>query len=137
MTQRWDSRGTGRVTWDSQGTARVTQHTKMSRLDVPNQYTPLLAWSCSKATSPLSSYSPKKQEGVYGVRQHYSPAPLPCESPSDITLPPCGSNSSVGIHHFPNLELFLTSWKQQNKQHLICKLPALDSVPRGGGKPRR
>lgn len=47
------------------------------------------------------------------------------------------ANVSMGIRHFPNLERFLTSWKQQNKQHLICKLPALDSVPRGGGKLRR
>jgi len=28
---------------------------------------------------------------------------------------------SIGIRHIPNLEHFLTSWKEQNKQHLICE----------------
>lgn len=47
---------------------------------------------------------------------------------------------SKHVHGHPPHPRFRTIFNKlqgPNKQHLICKLPILDSIPRGGGKPRR
>lgn len=139
VTQWWDSQGTGRITWDSQGTGRISWHTRMSRLDVPNPSVSL----CPKAASPLLLLQQlrgtlRNRRSLWGqtaLQPCFFSIWIPIRQTSLYCL--VEANTSMGICHFPNLEQFLTSWKQQNKQHLICKLLALDSVPRGGGKLRR
>lgn len=139
VTQWWDSWWIGRIIWHMcWGTTLAVQavcarptHPTIS-VELPHGHqTPSSSWSDAEKLQETEVFL----QGQIALWSHFFPVLIFIRQMSLHCL--AEENLSMGIHHIPNLEQFLTSWKKQNKQHLICKLLILDSIPRGGGKPRR